>query len=185
MTAALQPEPAPAWRSASWPWFVLLAVLGIVLVVGAMAPRDPATTTEQVADIASGIRCPTCSGESAAVSDADVSKQIRLDVAQRLQQGQTPDQIRAFYADRYGDSILLTPQGSGVAGLVWVLPVAGVVVAASGLVFVFRRWNRGAVAHATDADRLLVERAMHDADVGDGDVDGADPPLDDGDVDDG
>lgn len=160
---------AREWRSATWPWFVLLAVTLVVVVIGALAPREPATQTEQVFDIATGIRCPTCSGESAAASDADISKQIRLDIAQRLEQGQTTEQIRAFYASRYGESILMTPQSTGVAGLIWVIPVAAVVLAVSGLVSVFRHWNRASHLHATEDDRRLVEQALSTEDPGDGD----------------
>jgi cytochrome c-type biogenesis protein CcmH len=143
------------------------AVLLAVLVAAALAPREPATASEQVAEISQTIRCPTCSGESVAQSDADISKQIRLDVAQRLQRGQTPDQIRAYYAERYGEGILLTPQSGGLVGLVWILPVAALVLAVGGLVIVFRRWSETPPVHASDADRELVERALEET-PGDG-----------------
>jgi cytochrome c-type biogenesis protein CcmH/NrfF len=44
-------------------------------------------------------------------------------------------------------------------GLVWITPVVAFVTAVAGLVVVFRRWHLADVAEASDADRLLVERA--------------------------
>lgn len=153
------------WKSSWLPWIVLALVMGTVLAVGAVAPRDPATTTEQVAEIAGTIRCPTCNGESVAVSDAEISKEIRLDIAQRLQKGEVPDQIRAFYGGRYGESILLTPEASGLSGMVWILPVAAAVFALGALVMVLGRWTRRPLVHASDADKALVEQALREVDA--------------------
>lgn len=147
----------------------MAAVLAAALGVGVVGSRPAATPAEQVTDVGLTIRCPACAGESVAQSDADVARQIRVDIAQRLQQGQTPDQIRAYYAGRYGDWVLLTPSGSGLTGLVWILPVVLAVVAGAGLVFVFRRWSRSGGRHATVADRALVSSAL----AGDDPVPGA------------
>jgi hypothetical protein len=51
---------------------------------------------------------------------------------------------------------------SGVAGLVWVLPVAGLVLAIAILVVAFRRWRPPPAAPASAADRLLVAEARRD-----------------------
>ena len=80
----------------------------------------------------------------------------------RLSQGKTPDQIRQELAVRYGDDIQLIPPASGVAGLVWVLPVAAFIVALGGLALAFRHWRRPVTASATAADVDLVDRALHE-----------------------
>ncbi len=161
------PGPVPRWRSSWAPWVVIFVVLTLTLAFGAFAPRDPSTPTEQVAEIAATVRCPTCSGESVAVSDADISKQIRLDIAQRLEQGQSPERIRAFYAERYGDNILLTPGASGLAGLIWAIPAAVLVLAVGGLVFAIRQRSGASRPHATEQDRALVADALgHSSGIG-------------------
>jgi cytochrome c-type biogenesis protein CcmH len=117
-----------------------------MVVVGALVvgTRDRGSTTdaERAQRIAETVRCPTCRGQSVASSDAPAAANVRNDIQRRVEEGQSDDEIRAALADRFGDSILLNPPRSGVAGLVWVLPVAGTVIAVGGLALAFRRWRR-------------------------------------------
>ena len=64
------------------------------------------------------------------------------EIRSHVEAGQTDEEIRAYLASRYGDDILLRPEGSGVGGLVWALPVAALVAGLAGLVLAFRRWRR-------------------------------------------
>jgi cytochrome c-type biogenesis protein CcmH len=84
---------------------------------------------------------------------------MKTDIVRRLQAGEDEEQIDAYFVSRYGRSILLTPESSGVASLVWVLPVAALVIAAAGLAVAFRRWRARDAVAVSDADRVLVERA--------------------------
>lgn len=147
-------------RASWWPWIVLACVVGAALVVGALGERPPATAVERVNAVAKTIRCPTCQGESVAQSEAEISKEIRLDIARRLEAGESEERIRAAYVSRYGEGIVLDPAGSGVTGLVWALPVIAGVLAVAGLVAVFRRWNADADRHATADDEALVAAAL-------------------------
>lgn len=143
-------------------WGSLAIVVVLALGVGALRDPGPRNAAERVTAIARTIKCPTCQGESVAESDAGPSREIRRDIAERIQQGESEEQIRAYYADRYGDEILLTPPRSGVGALVWVIPVLVVVVALAGLGVVFRRLRTQPRLTATDADRELVARAMRE-----------------------
>jgi cytochrome c-type biogenesis protein CcmH len=144
----------------------MAVVLAVALVVGSLRTTETLTAQDRVTAIAETVKCPTCQGESVADSNAEVSKAIRRDIAERVAAGQTDDQIRAFYAATYGDAILLTPPAEGVSALVWVLPVVAVSAAVAGLVLVFRRWRRPA-AGPSDADRALVAEALRARDGGD------------------
>src|SRR6202035_3912223 len=90
--------------------------------------------------IESEIRCPTCRGLSAAVSDAKTAAAIRDEVVRQVQAGQSDGQILAFMRDHYGSDILLRPPASGFDGLVWALPVVAFVIAIAGLALAFHRW---------------------------------------------
>lgn len=141
------------------PWFAMALVLAVALTVGGTRTREPDTLQDRVTAVAKTVKCPTCRGESVADSNAPISKEIRRDIAMRLESGQSPAEIRRAYVAQWGDEILLTPSGSGVSGLVWAIPVVAVVLAAAGLVVVFRRWRTTGSPHVTDVDRALVERA--------------------------
>jgi len=151
-------------------WVAIAVVLVITFAVGTRPSGTPPTNADRLLNISQTIKCPVCSGESVAESNASVSVDIRTDIAKRLEQGQTDDQIREYYAGRYGKYILLTPEATGVTSLVWIIPVVALVLALAGLVVVFRRWRLGGEVHATDADRALVGRAL-DGDLGIDDAD--------------
>lgn len=137
---------------------VALVMVGAVFV-GSARDDGPPTIDQRVARIAREVRCPTCESLSAADSDAPSSEAIRAQIKEKLEQGQSDDDVRAYLVDRYGKDILLRPESSGVASLVWVLPVAGGIMALAGLAAVFARWRRKRVARATEDDRALVAGA--------------------------
>ena len=142
------------------PYAGLLAVLGVALFVGAGGDDGPPTAADRAARIAEDVRCPTCEGLSAAESEAPSSVAIRQEIRRRVDAGATDDEVRAYLISRYGKDIVLTPEGTGVAALVWALPVAALVCAAGGLALAFRRWRVRAPRRPTDEDRLLVEQAL-------------------------
>lgn len=97
---------------------------------------------DRVEKIASGIRCPTCRGLSAAESDAKAATAVRAEINRRVAEGQSDEQIRQALVDRYGREILLRPEGEGVAALVWALPTAAIVIGAAALAMRLRRGTR-------------------------------------------
>jgi cytochrome c-type biogenesis protein CcmH len=143
---------------------VLLAVVLVVaLAVG--ASRTPKKNlSERTQAIAATIKCPQCTDESMATSNAPTSVAGRAEIARRLEAGQSSAEIRAFFASRYGDSVLLTPKGSGFDALIWILPVIVLVVGFAGLTAAFVRWRRLAPAAPTADDRELVDEARHRTD---------------------
>ena len=84
---------------------------------------------------------------------------MRLLIAERIEAGDSDEEIRDFVASRYGREVLLDPSGSGFGALVWALPVIFVVVAVAGLVVRFRDYRPGART-VTEADRDLVADAL-------------------------
>lgn len=115
---------------------LLAALIAGTRSSGASNPLDRALAIEQ------SIKCPTCRGQSVAESDAAASKAIRTEIAKRIGEGQTDAQIRDYFAAQYGEDILLRPAKTGLAGLVWVLPVTALVLGAAGLGYAFWRWRR-------------------------------------------
>ena len=142
------------------PWLVLALVLAVALAIGAQGRSGPRTHAQRVKHIASEIRCPTCRNQSAAESDAAAAKAVRDEIDRRVRAGESDGEIVAFMVSRYGSDILLKPQGSGVASLVWVLPVVAVVVALAGLAVAFRRWRAHPGVEVSTEDRELVEREL-------------------------
>ncbi len=142
------------------PWAFMALLLALSLTVASRGLSGPPTDAQRVTRLTSEIRCPTCRGLSAAVSDAPPARAIRDEVLRRVQNGQTDKQILGYVVSRYGKDILLKPEARGVAGLVWALPVVAVVCAIGGLAIVFRRWRPSGSAAVSEDDQALVDKAL-------------------------
>jgi cytochrome c-type biogenesis protein CcmH len=149
----------PRGRGRVFAWIAMAAIVAGALAVGLTDDGGPRTDGERARDLAATIACPTCDGQSVADSDSSAARNVRTFIERRIADGETDDQIRDELAARYGERILLTPGRSGLAGLVWVLPVAVLVAALAGVALAFRRWRGRGVVHASDADRELVDKA--------------------------
>lgn len=147
-------------RFRRWSWLVIAALVLVALVRAGVSDGPPRTAEEQVRQITATLKCPTCRSQSVAGSDSAAARAIRADVARRVGDGQSPDEIRDAIAGTYGDDVLLTPGRSGLQGVVWFLPVVVLVVALAGVSAAFARWRRTPLTTATDADRALVEEAL-------------------------
>ena len=149
------------------PWIAVAVVAFSALSVAAFGTRAAPTAQDRVSSLSRTVKCPVCSGESVAESNAPASQEIRRQIAEQVQQGQSDDEIRSFYAAKYGQAVLLTPSASGVNVLVWILPVVALAVGIASLAIVFRRWSSMPQERATDEDRELVALALHHEEAAD------------------
>lgn len=122
-------------------WLLLAVVAAGALAFGVVDDGPAVATEDRVLEIAATIRCPQCRSQSAADSDAPTAVAVREEIAERLEAGESAEEIRAYFAGTYGEEILLTPPASGAGSLVWVLPVVVLVCGAAGLGFALWRWR--------------------------------------------
>ena len=141
-------------------WLAVVVALVVCLPIAAFGSRGARTNADRVTSIAKSLKCPACLGESVQQSQAPIAQAIRAEIARQVQAGETSSAIRADLNSRFGN-LDYTPPGTGVASLVWVLPVVALLVAIAGLAYVFRRWQReGRGAHASAEDVALVAAAL-------------------------
>ena len=137
-------------------WRVLVLGMAVLALVSALWWRpDGGASEPTVQTVAATLRCPTCAGESAADSAAPAARGMRAVIADRLAAGEDPEEIRAFFVDRYGEWILLDPPRRGVG---WALVVLPGVALAIGVIAVWvlvahRRPHAEAVLSAADRRR--------------------------------
>ena len=98
------------------------------------------------------VMCPVCPGESIDQSQHPRAKAMRGVVDEKLAEGSTNDEIREFFVERYGPSVLLEPPREGLSWLVWVVPPAGILAAVVALYFVLRLAVRSAPRNGRTAD---------------------------------
>jgi cytochrome c-type biogenesis protein CcmH len=144
---------------------VALIVVAIAVLIGAaiIAGRDdPASRTvaDRARDIAAGLRCPVCLNLSVADSPSRLAGEMRAEIASRVRSGETDEQIRAYFVDRYGEWVLLEPTRRGLNLLPWALPFAAVAVGlAVWFALVRRRPPREEVA-VSQTDRRRIEHDL-------------------------
>jgi len=125
--------------------------LAIAGLVRAALPASTPSLQERTAAVAATLRCPTCHGLSIEDSQSVLAAGARQIITRQLREGRTPDEIRQYFVDRYGDQALLAPPSHGVGVLAWLLPA----VAVAGAAALAWRWTRrrGSPERAAPADR--------------------------------
>jgi cytochrome c-type biogenesis protein CcmH len=132
----------------------LLVLLALVAAPAAAAAPDEAT----VQAIAAQLRCVVCQSLAVADSPSETANQMRGVIRQRLADGETPEQVVAYFVDKYGLWILLAPPREGFNLLVWVAPFAGLLIGLLVVGAVTLRWRRR--ARLAPADQPIVDEAM-------------------------
>ncbi|MHB1089546.1 MAG: cytochrome c-type biogenesis protein [Ilumatobacteraceae bacterium] len=144
-------------------WAVMAIIAGLLLAVGTSRDGGPLTQQDRIDGIAKRLACPTCQGESVYVSRASAAVALRNEIARQVGSGgRSDDEIVAFVEQRFGGQVLLVPRSNGIDALVWALPVVALICALVGLVMAFRRWKVSDEVVVSDADRELVDKALHD-----------------------
>lgn len=70
--------------------------------------------------ISEGLRCLVCRNESIDESNAELARDLRLLVRERITAGDSDAEVVDFVVDRYGEYVLLRPTASGANLLLWV-----------------------------------------------------------------
>lgn len=122
-----------------------------VLLVGLAGPALAVDPAERLADpaqeerarlLSGELRCLVCQNQSIDSSDAQLAKDLRLIVRERIVAGDSDDQVRDFLVARYGEFVLLRPRAHGAGLVLWLLPPALILAAAAGLFAIHRRRGR-------------------------------------------
>jgi cytochrome c-type biogenesis protein CcmH len=93
-------------------------------------PIAGAMLDQRTNEVASLLRCPVCQGLSVADSPATMAQDMKHQVRELLARGYTQEQILAYFERSYGQFVLLKPKFSGVAAMVWLLPIAALIFGA-------------------------------------------------------
>ncbi|QPZ92390.1 cytochrome c-type biogenesis protein [Thioclava electrotropha] len=125
-------------------FFALALMLSALLSIGpalAVQPdeilKDPALEA-RAREISRVLRCPVCQGENIDDSNAEVSRDLRLLVRERLQAGDTNSQVIDYITARYGEYVLFEPEKRGANLLLWYLGPGALIVALIGGFFYVR-----------------------------------------------
>ncbi|WP_302357226.1 cytochrome c-type biogenesis protein [Alcaligenes sp. YSL9] len=141
-------------------WMAALMASVWFLVPAAQAQSGGQGAQESVMlEIAAELRCLVCQNESIAASRAELAVDLRQQIMEQLGQGRSPDQIRTYMVDRYGDFILYRPPFKSTTLLLWFGPALLLLTGFLVYAFTLRRRRR-----AGD-DTALTEEQRRQADA--------------------
>ena len=122
---------------------VLGVILATVLVSICAAPVAAQTPTpNQINAVAKELWCPLCNGVRLDNCELQACVQMREVIAQGLEQGQSKEQIKAYFVQQYGDVVLGAPENRGFGWVVWLVPWLLALVGLGWLVYFVRAWSR-------------------------------------------
>jgi cytochrome c-type biogenesis protein CcmH len=99
---------------------------------------DPALEA-RAREIGQALRCVVCQNQSIDDSSAEVARDMRRAVRERLTAGDSNEQVYAFMVARYGDYVLLKPPFKARTLVLWLGAPALLVLAAIALWLAARR----------------------------------------------
>ncbi|PTW57633.1 cytochrome c-type biogenesis protein CcmH [Breoghania corrubedonensis] len=90
-------------------------------------------------EISEGLRCMVCQNESIDESNADLARDLRLLVRERLKAGDTDEEVRDYLVARYGEFVLLKPRFERKTFILWFAPLGALLLGAVIMFVSYRR----------------------------------------------
>lgn len=123
----------------------ILMALVVVAAVAWFTAASPASAQgpnidDEVNRIAKGLYCPVCPNTPLDVCSTQACVQWRALIKEKLQQGQTEQQIRDYFVAQYGQQVLGAPPPQGFNWLAYILPALGIVLGGAIAWFTMRQW---------------------------------------------
>jgi cytochrome c-type biogenesis protein CcmH len=137
-----------------------VAVVGLAVVFASGGSERSESVDDRVHEIGAGLRCPVCLNLSVADSPSPLAGEMRAQIETQLRSGRSPEQVRAFFVDRYGEWILLAPTRRGLNLLPWAIPIVGLLVGAAVWFGLVRRRTPRDDAAASTSERARIERDL-------------------------
>jgi cytochrome c-type biogenesis protein CcmH len=110
-------------------WFRILSLLmSIAVIAPALAVEPDEVLADPVLEararaLSQELRCVVCQNQSIDDSNAPLAHDMRLLVRERIKQGDSDDEVRAFLVARYGNFVLLKPPLQPSTWLLWFSPL--------------------------------------------------------------
>ncbi|MGE0501438.1 MAG: cytochrome c-type biogenesis protein [Rhizobiaceae bacterium] len=122
---------------------------------------DPALEA-RARDISAKLRCMVCQNQSIDDSDADLAKDLRVLVRERLMAGDTDDEVIDFLVARYGEYVLLEPRFNLRNAALWAAPMVLLLGGGAVLLVMARRRSRPETVRLSAVEAEALENILKD-----------------------
>ena len=135
---------------------ILAALIGALIVAlsAACAASDSGASDieRRATALNKALMCPVCPGESIDQSQNPLAVQMRAVVRDMLEDGLSEDEIKDFFVERYGPSVLMQPPSEGFGLAAWIVPPIGFGLAVVALLLTLKWMRMSADASAAQRD---------------------------------
>ena len=146
----------------------LLLLLLVPGLTGAVEPRerlaDPAMEVRARA-LSRTLRCLVCQIVSIDESGADLARDIRVLLRERLVAGDSDAAARQFIVARYGDFVLLKPPLELATAVLWFAPVLLLISGGIAVVLYVRRHPEAEMPELSETERQRVAQLLRETDA--------------------
>ncbi|MER9103166.1 cytochrome c-type biogenesis protein [Mesorhizobium sp. M7A.F.Ca.US.010.02.1.1] len=142
---------------------ILLLALFFAGTASAVKPDEvlPDPTLEARARaLSEGLRCMVCQNQSIDESDADLARDLRVLVRQRLVAGDTDQQVMDYVVSRYGEFVLLKPRFDLRNALLWGTPVLLLLIGGVFIVLTARSRRVLATNALTTEEQAALDKIL-------------------------
>ena len=136
----------------------LFVTLALAMSPAALAQTPPVAfapeVESQAREVGKSLRCVVCQNQSIDDSDADLARDLRLIVRERLVAGDTDAEVTQYIVDRYGEFVLLNPVVAPHTLLLWVATPVVLLIGLAVVLFGALRARRPTAAASADEESL-------------------------------
>ena len=137
--------------------FILFALIVLATLISNTF-SFPESIDDEAREISYLLMCPVCQGQSVAESNSELAKDMRSIIKQKLEAGESKQEIIKYFVNRYGESILGYPPVKGVNLLLWILPALAVLLGGIGIGLFLHR------SKATTGQEIHIEKVQNTKD---------------------
>ncbi|GLQ17967.1 cytochrome c-type biogenesis protein [Maritalea porphyrae] len=136
---------------------LILALMGPAFSVEPDEVLQDPLLEQRARSISAGLRCLVCQNQSIDDSDADLAKDLRIVVRERLLAGDADSEVLEYVVARYGEFVLLKPTFAGHNLVLWLTAPILFVIGALALISVQRNRKSKLAALSKEEEATLAK----------------------------
>ena len=141
-------------------FFLCLALTVPAFAVQPSEVLDDPVLEKRARELSAGLRCMVCQNQSIDDSDAELARDLRVLVRERLLAGETDDEVIDYVVSRYGEFVLLKPRFSMRNALLWSTPAILLLLGGGALMVYASRRRRVAPATLSDEEERRLREIL-------------------------
>ncbi len=125
-----------------WPLMAIAVLLAFLVLAIACSSSGQGTIEERGNALDRQLICPICPGETIDQAQVQLAKDMRKLLREKLAAGEDESEIKDFFVEKYGVSVLASPPASGFNLLIWLVPPVGLAGALVALYLILKEMRR-------------------------------------------